>query len=91
MSINIKRFCPFYRCGELTTTVASFDVSIGDITFRKASLRYSNETLIYSVGLPGPSRGVALADPSPTRDALLDAVLARYRAYQDALTTDGRG
>ena len=89
--IKIKRFEPFYYVSDFATTVARFDVWVGDILFRDASLRYRNDTYEYVVGMPGRRKGVGLLDPSPTRKAIVDAALAEYRAYQDAMRDDGPG
>ncbi|MBB6299414.1 hypothetical protein [Rhizobium leucaenae] len=89
--ITLSKFEPFYHVSDFATTVARFDVSIGDIIFRQASLRYRNDTYAFVVGLPGRRKGVGLLDPSPTRDAIMQAAMARYRAWQDALPIERGG
>jgi hypothetical protein len=87
-AIEITRFEPFHHYSEFATTVAGFDVTIGDITIRKASLRYRNDTHAYCLGFPDRMAGVTVLDPSPTREAILEAAMARFRAVDDVSTLE---
>lgn len=89
--IEITRFEPFHHYSEFATTVASFDVTIDDITFRRASLRYRNDTHAYCIGFPDRMARVTVKDPSRTREAILEAAMARFRAVDDASPLEGGG
>lgn len=61
--------------------IAHVDVRVGDIHIRNASIRVSKASGEAYVATPGRRTcGISISDPSPTRDAIEDAALARYRA-----------
>lgn len=66
---------------ERADIIAHFDVRVGDFTIRNGSLRLPHDGSAAFVTLPGKGiSGISIAQPSDTRDAIHDAVCARYRA-----------
>lgn len=78
---DITRFRLNTIPGERADIIAHFDVRVGDFLIRNGSLRLPHDGRDAFVCLPGKGVcGISIAQPSETRDAIHDAVCARYRA-----------
>lgn len=78
---DIIRFYLANSPGDRSDVIARFDVRVGDFTIRKGSLRIPHDSGDAFVAMPGKGVcGISIAQPSETRDAIHDAVCARYRA-----------
>lgn len=78
---DIIRFYLANSPGDRSDVIARFDVRVGDFLIRNGSLRLPHDGRDAFVAMPGKATsGISIAQPSNTRDAIHDAVCARYRA-----------
>lgn len=81
VAADIIRFYLANSPGERSDIIARFDVRVGDFLIRNGSLRLPHDGRDAFVCMPGKGTcGISIAQPSETRDAIHDAVCARYRA-----------
>lgn len=81
MRVEITRFRVNTIMLERNDIIAHFNVRVGDFHIKAGTLRVPHDGGDPFISMPGrKTAAIAIADPSETRDDILDAVVARFRA-----------